>query len=369
MKRSRLLAAASACLAVVCGVAVIQAGTSPTRRTAPTPSVACLPTSGEETGVCPPVWESPFELNRRLGRGMNILGFDPVWESPETARFGDSHFERIKEAGFTSVRVNLHPFRDTGVDETEPIPESWLLTVDWAIERALANQLLVILDLHEYRSLGADPEGNRERFLSFWRQIAWRYRATSGDVLFEVLNEPGDKLGPSLWNQYLREALAVIREHNPSRTVVVGPAKSNAIRGLRGLRLPAGDRNIILTVHYYGPFAFTHQGAPWAGLEGRTGVTWSGTKAETAQVLEDFETVSRWARRHSRPVLLGEFGAFEAADMSSRVLWTSFIAREAERRGWSWAYWQFDHDFIAFDVVADSWIEPIRAALVPPAPT
>ena len=51
-----------------------------------------------------------FEQNRRLGRGVNIIGYDPLWRSPEQARFHEKHFRLIKGAGFQSVRVNLHPF-------------------------------------------------------------------------------------------------------------------------------------------------------------------------------------------------------------------------------------------------------------------
>ena len=45
--------------------------------------------------------------------------------------------------------------------------------------------------------------------------------------------------------------------------------------------------------------------------------------------------------------------------------WTSFVARQAEKLGWSWAYWQFDSDFIVYDVKKDAWVEPIRRALIP----
>jgi hypothetical protein len=34
----------------------------------------------------------------------------------------------------------------------------------------------------------------------------------------------------------------------------------------------------------------------------------------------------------------------------SRVRYTAEVVREAERMGWSWSYWQFDSDFIAFDM-------------------
>ena len=63
---------------------------------------------------------------------------------------------------------------------------------------------------------------------------------------------------------------------------------------------------------------------------------------------------------------MGEFGAYDKADMASRVRYLSFVTRQAEKLGWSWAYWQFDSDFIVYDMRNKRWIEPIRDALIPP---
>jgi endoglucanase len=64
---------------------------------------------------------------------------------------------------------------------------------------------------------------------------------------------------------------------------------------------------------------------------------------------------------------LGEFGSYDrgGADMDSRVRYTSYVARTAESLGWAWAYWQFDSDFIVYDMKADEWIKPIWKALIP----
>ncbi len=35
-----------------------------------------------------------------------------------------------------------------------------------------------------------------------------------------------------------------------------------------------------------------------------------------------------------------------------------------QKLGWSWAYWQFDSDFVLYDVKNDRWIEWVRDALV-----
>ena len=70
----------------------------------------------------------------------------------------------------------------------------------------------------------------------------------------------------------LREALGIIRQTNPHRTVIVGPASWNSIAALPKLELPPDDHDIIVTVHYYSPFPFTHQGAPGRaeGQDGRS---------------------------------------------------------------------------------------------------
>jgi endoglucanase len=169
-----------------------------------------------------------------------------------------------------------------------------------------------------------------------------------------------------LWNQYLREALAIIREKNPTRPVIIGPAFWNSVDHLNELELPEQDRNIIATVHYYKPMAFTHQGAAWAGQhKDKTGIEWTGNDAERAALAKDFDKVATWAKAKNRPVFLGEFGAYDKAPMESRVRYTDAVARAAEARGWSWAYWQFDSDFILYDIKRDCWIEPIRQALIP----
>ena len=85
-------------------------------------------------------------------------------------------------------------------------------------------------------------------------------------------------------------------------------------------------------------------------------------------IQRDFNGVNTWAKEHDYPIYLGEFGAYDKADMHSRVRYTNAVAREAERLGWSWGYWQFDSDFIVYDIDQDRWVEPILNALIPTQP-
>jgi endoglucanase len=147
--------------------------------------------------------------------------------------------------------------------------------------------------------------------------------------------------------------------------VIVGPGYWNSIRALDKLELPKEDHNLIVTIHYYDPHQFTHQGATWEkGADKWKGRTWTGTEAEKKAVRQALEKAAAWGKAHDRPIFLGEFGAYQVADMDSRARWTRFVAREAERLGFSWTYWEFCSGFGAYDPKANAWREPLKAALM-----
>ena len=108
-----------------------------------------------------------FKQNERLGRGVNIIGYDPIWRSMDQARFKTQYFRMIKDAGFSTVRINLHPFRHMERDQNYTLRDSWWHVLNWALENALASDLMVILDMHEFGAMGNDPQSNKVRFLAF----------------------------------------------------------------------------------------------------------------------------------------------------------------------------------------------------------
>jgi endoglucanase len=306
-----------------------------------------------------------FQQNARLGRGVNLLGWDAVWQDRARGKVKDIHFKLIREAGFQHVRINLHPLRDGKPDANGQLREEFFKTMDWAVDQALSNGLLVILDYHDDLAISPDPAGKQKEFLESWAAIAEHSKGRPDTVLFEILNEPAAKFTHESWDAYWRAALAVIRKTNPSRTVIIGPDMWNNVGELDSLKLPAEDRNIIATVHYYNPFPFTHQGTPWTGQKDKLGVTWMGTAAELQAMEKDFAKVAVWARQNNRPIYIGEFGTYEKADMASRARWTAEVARQFEKQGWSWGCWQFADNFAVFDTGTQKWVEPIRDALIP----
>lgn len=276
----------------------------------------------------------------------------------------NKHFKLIKEAGFDNVRIVIMPFKFALNDKTFDIDPKFFVTLDWAVEQALANNLMPIIDFHEHNAFQEDPIGLSPMFLSMWRQIAEHYQDAPEEVLFEIANEPN--MNPEIWNVIHAQAHAIIRKSNPDRTLLIGPIYGNQIMYLKDLKLPKDDENIIVPIHYYSPIQFTHQGAPWSTRnKDLSGIEWTNTKSEEEAVNNDFDVAVAWAKEHNRPLTLGEFGAYEVADMDSRARWTTYIARQAEARGWSWSYWQLDKDFVLYDIDNDKWVEPIKNALIP----
>ncbi len=302
-----------------------------------------------------------------LRRGVNLGN---ALEAPYEGAWGvvlhERYFQLIKEAGFDTVRVPVKWSAHAALEPPYTINEDFLRRVGWVVDRAIAHGLNVILNVHHYDEFVAEPEAHWVRFLALWDQIAHRFAAFPDTVLFELLNEPHGRVTSSLWNELLQQALATIRPANPRRWVVIGPVEWNHPQALSTLQLPAHDRRLVVTFHYYEPFRFTHQGAEWvAGSSAWRGTRWTGGLAERREVTVALESAARWAREQGRPLLLGEFGAYGRADLASRVEWTQWVAREAERLDIPWVYWEFCAGFGVYDAGSDSWLDPLLQALLP----
>lgn len=316
-------------------------------------AVATVSTQGVQGQKAARATEQP-----RFRRGVNILAYDPLWKGSAKVRFQLKHFTEIRRGGFDFVRVNLFVFEH--MDAQNRIDPEWLKRLDWVVANAKKAGLGVILDEHNSSACKKDVATCRVKLPAVWRQLASRYSAEPSSVAFELLNEPDRFLDAETWDAMISQLLSIIRASNPTRTVIIAPKR------VEDLKLPAHDRNIIVTFHYYGPFRFTHQGAHWTKIKDVSGVTW-GNRADRQRIRDLFGKISAWASANQRPILLGEFGVYDQSGipLHMRVDYTAMLACEAERRGFGWAYWQFNGDFIVWDMERDSWVKPIKDALIP----
>lgn len=341
-----------------------------------------------------------FKQAKLLGRGVNLGN---ALEAPTEGEWGvtlqESYFKTIKDAGFESVRVPIKWSAHADTNAPYAIEATFFERIDWVIDQSLKQGLNVVLDMHNYDEINQNPDEQEARYLALWKQISARYKELPGNVYFELLNEPNSSLTWSKWNKMLKKALDTIRSEDKWHTVIIGSVSWSNYAELVSLDIPNDERNVIVTFHYYDPFPFTHQGAEWAGPEiGTTGVVWPGPPAQKVEpvdaaaqvqwvndwfrdynanpaetnpagpnaIVEAFDKVTTWSKENNRPVYLGEFGAYSKADMPSRARWTTFVREEAEKRGFSWSYWEFCSGFGVYDPATNQYRKELLEALIPP---
>lgn len=296
-----------------------------------------------------------------IGRCMNISGaLEAEYEGAWGYTVDFRHLDAIAGAGFDTIRLPVRWSAHLGADDR--IDPAILARVDAIIDHAVSRGLKVIVDVHHYEALMDDPEGRLPQLVAIWRQLAEHYADYPDTLVFELLNEPTDRVSPAQVNRINARLLETVRAVSPDRWVILSSPRWNNIEGLVQTGIPADDPRVMATVHYYHPFDFTHQGAPWSNRS-RTGLTWGGP-ADEAELDRDFDIVARYAQTRNVPVLLGEFGVYYEVPEYLRARWAGAVREAAEARGFAWCYWGFGTTMRAYDRRAGAWIPEMRQALV-----
>jgi endoglucanase len=326
----------------------------------------------------------------QLGRGVNLGN---VFEAPTDGAWGIGFnktaelTKAAKRLGFRHVRLPVRWSNHALAQAPYTIDPRFMSEVKQAVDGLIAEGLIVVLDMHHYRQLDGDsldsgepaiPDDTRDvRFVLLWQQIAQTFKDYSNEqLLFELYNEPHGRLqsgqtpsgNSNAWNRLASYALAQVRATNPQRIVVIGPTHWNNAYWLDQLRLP-NDPHLIVTVHQYEPFNFTHQGSEWVQPRKPTGQTCCND-GQKQQIIRILDKAQQWSERYNYPMYVGEFGAYAHNDYSEqvtqqRINFNSFMREEMERRNMSWAYWELASGFGIYDLKTGKPREALWRSLIP----
>lgn len=312
--------------------------------------------------------QKAFDINEKLGRGIN---YGNMLEAPTETTWGNSWKPEypgiIAELGFNHVRIPIRwePAARSSSEIPYTIYSSFLTRVQEVVDSTLNAGLFAIINMHHHEALFENPDEQEDRFLTMWGQISDFFKDYPDSLLFEVLNEPHGNLTPEKWNQLYPKALDSIRKYNPERVVLIGMPNYGGLGGLPYLEIPE-DKYTILTVHYYNPFQFTHQGAGWVGdnADNWLGTKWLDSESEREVVRQEFSPLEIINETYNIPVHIGEFGAYSKADIESRARWTTYLSRFFESKGWSWAYWEFSAGFGIYSPDSKTYNQELVDALL-----
>ena len=342
------LAALSLCVLTACT-------TAPVQQAAPADPLADFPPLAAKAapGASPAARQFAANLKRGVNFG-NMLDAptEGAWYLSAEDRFIDLVGAHGGLGVIDSVRLPVRWSNHASADAQARIDPAFMARVEAVVQRLLQRGVPVVMDMHHYRQLDGDALDAGEtavddavverRFLAMWKQIAEHFRAYPPTLAFELYNEPHGRL-TTRWNELASRALRVVRQSNPERIVVVGPTQWNSARGLATFEVPP-DANLILTIHDYDPFTFTHQGAPWVKPVMPVGIDCCSAE-QLANLREPLDLAQKFGKRTGYPVYLGEFGAINTAAPAARNRYVRAMRNEAELRGMSWAYWELAADF------------------------
>ncbi len=341
--------------------------------------------------------DSPAYRSARLFlHGVNLGNY---LEAPPGQNWGVTvaagEFAAMRREGFDHVRVPVGWHLYAGPAPDFKLSPPIFARADFVVTNALDQHLAVMINIHHFDELDRDPAGTTEEFLKIWRQVAVHYQAFPNPLAFELDNEPHNQATTALMNPIYARAIAEIRQTNPRRTIFVEPGHWGNMDELKNLVLPPDD-NVIVSVHCYEPFYFTHQGATWAGPDVKpTGIVFPGPPAQpfvpdarlnlkpwVLDWIKKYNTLPAdenpngplaftgklksaraWSDYYGRPVHLGEFGAYTKADPASRANYYSAVRRACENNSIGWCIWDWSAGFRYWDPVANRALPGMHAAL------
>jgi aryl-phospho-beta-D-glucosidase BglC (GH1 family) len=297
-----------------------------------------------------------------IGKCVNLANMlEPPTEAGWGGRpFRDEDAPRIRAEGFSTVRLPVGFSLHAGTQPPYAIDPAFMARVRHVVETNLAAGLNVIIDMHNYDALFADPAANRDRLAGLWRQVAAEFRNAPDNLWFELINEPHGALDDSnLW-ETLGPALAAVRESNPTRPVIVGGQNWSGIDSLATLALP-DDPNVVPTFHYYDPFDFTHQGATWVSPVPPVGRAF-GTATDEAQLRAALGKVQAFIARTGRVPFMGEYGAYDRIPLDQRAAYYRTVSAAFASIGIQSCAWGYTNTFHLWRD-GTGWLRPIVEGL------
>ena len=334
--------------------------------------------------------ESTDKVNDfRIKRGTNLSHWLSQSEERGEARakhIQEDDFERLEQLGFDFVRIPIDEVQFWD-EEGNKLPEAWDLLTN-ALDLAGKHHLRAIVDLHIIRSHyfnavnegGADAntlftsEKSQQDLINMWYQLSDALKGYSNDsVAYEFMNEPVAE-DHEQWNQLIVKVHKALREREPQRTLVIGSNMWQSYETMKYLKVPEGDKNIVLSFHYYNPMILTHYGAWWTPIGKYTGrVNYPGILVskedyeaapdsvkkdlepyltqvwDVNKIREDFKDAIAVAKKYNLQLFCGEWGVYEPVDRELAYKWTKDMLSVFNEFNIAWTTWCYDADFGFWD--------------------
>ena len=313
-----------------------------------------------------------------LTHGTNLSGWFGGWGdySPEhtSTYMTQADFNAMRAMGIHYVRFPVDPVLFSRASRTESSDKVWK-RIDDSLDMIMNAGLsvdFVLFPRDDYKQQ-LNTQHGVDQFTMLWEKLATHLSQRDPErFFFELMNE--GQMGDSYrWLGIQTQVVQAIRRVAPYHTILASGAHYDSLPDLIETE-PLRDSNVIYTFHFYEPYAFTHQGAPWGSTEWNyyKDIPYPATPEQILQrqasvpgdtaryqlylygqggwnarsIAERIAFAAQWGKTRGVPVICNEFGAFrDTAPPDSRARYLHDVATGLESNGIGWAMWDWSGNF------------------------
>ena len=290
-----------------------------------------------------------WQFAERLGIGWNLgnhfdahnngVSGETFWGNPKATQ---ATFNKVKAAGFTTVRIPVTWMGHIGPAPEYKIEEAWLDRVAEVVGYAEKAGLIAIINMHHdggdsnywlnIKGAAVNPEVHQQvldQVTAMWGQIADKFKDKGEFLIFEAFNEIHDggwgwgsnrndsgKQYRCLneWNQAFVNAVRASGGENADRILGIPAYCTNVDISLESFVMPEDSANdrLMMSVHCYDPYDFTLAAKinEWGHTADPSRKVAGDNEADLKKV---FEKIYVNYISKGIPVYMGEFGCVNRA--------------------------------------------------------
>ena len=290
-----------------------------------------------------------WQFAERLGIGWNLgnhfdahnngVSGETLWGNPKATQ---ATFNKVKAAGFTTVRIPVTWMGHIGPAPDYKIEEAWLDRVAEVVGYAEKAGLIAIINMHHdggdskywlnIKGAAVNSEVHQQvldQVTAMWGQIADKFKDKGEFLIFEAFNEihdggwgwgtnrnDGGKQYRCLneWNQAFVNAVRASGGENADRILGIPAYCTNVDISLESFVMPEDSANdrLMMSVHCYDPYDFTLAAKinEWGHTADPSRKVVGDNEADLKKV---FEKIYVNYISKGIPVYMGEFGCVNRA--------------------------------------------------------
>jgi endoglucanase len=316
-----------------------------------------------------------WNLGNQLEASSNGVPSETAWGQPTVTQ---ALIDKVKAAGFKTIRIPVSYLNYLGAAPNYQVNAAWLNRIQQVVDYAYQRGLYVLVNMHGdgYKSINGswlicdsgNQAGIKAKYQKVWQQVATRFAGYDQHLVLEAMNEEfdgqyGNPTQPcysniNAYNQIFVDTVRKAGGNNTSRWLLIAGWNTNIdyttgnygfvmpTDQFRSPSIPAAEKRIMISVHYYSPWDF-------AGEESGTITQWGRGAANPAKKStwgqEDYLDAQLKLMRdkfvvQGYPVVVGEYGAidkssFDPANNRYRADFARAVVATAKKYGAATVYW------------------------------